>query len=106
MLYIVLVVIQLYESVYRQAHATLPSLVVNKINHVCTFCLYGLKDCNCNFHLIFSCFNWFSYCRGKCICAGQGNTIVSHFVVQRADMIVAIVCVPCGPRRSLIYACA
>ena len=30
----------------------------------------------------FSCFNWFSYCRGKCICAGQGNTIVSHFVVS------------------------
>ena len=28
----------------------------------------------------------------------QGNTVVSHFVVQRADLIV-------GPRRSLIYAC-
>ena len=36
---------------------------------------------------------------------GGGNTIVSHFVVQRADLIVAIACVPCGPRRSLIYAC-
>ena len=36
---------------------------------------------------------------------GQGNTIVSHFEVQRADLIVAIACVPCGPRRSLIYAC-
>ena len=49
----------------------------------------------------FWCFNWFSYCRGKCICAGQGNTIVSHFVVQRGDFTVAIACVPCGPRRSL-----
>ena len=54
----------------------------------------------------FSCFNWCSYCRGKCVCAGQGHTIVSHFVVQRADFIVAIACIPCGPRRSLIYACA
>ena len=54
----------------------------------------------------FSCFSWFSYCRGNCICAGQGNTIVSHFVVQPGDFTVAIVCVPCGPRRSLIYACA
>ena len=54
----------------------------------------------------FSCFNWFSYCRGKCICAGQGNTIVSHFVVQRGDFTVAIACVPCGPRRFLIYAWA
>ena len=53
----------------------------------------------------FSCFNWFSYCRGNCICAGQGNTIVSHFVVQRGDFIVAIACVPCSPHRSLIYAC-
>ena len=37
---------------------------------------------------------------------GQGNTVVSHFVVQRAVLIVApeVVCVPCGPRRSLIYA--
>ena len=50
-------------------------------------------------------FSWFSYCRGNCICAGQGNTIVSHFVVQKAVLIVAIACVPCGPRRSLIYAC-
>ena len=57
------------------------------------------------FILCFSCFNWFSYCRGKCICAGQGNTIASHFMVQRADLIVSIVCVPCGPRRSVIYAC-
>ena len=54
----------------------------------------------------FTCFNWFSYCKGKCICAGQGNTIVSHFVVQRGDFTVAIACVPCGPRRSLIYAWA
>ena len=54
----------------------------------------------------FSCFSWFSYCRGNCICAGQGNTIVSHFVVQPGDFTVALVCVPCGPRRSLIYACA
>ena len=52
-LYIVLVVIYLYESVYRQAQATLPTLVVNKISHVCTFCLYGLKDCNCNFYVMF-----------------------------------------------------
>ena len=52
-LYIVLVVIYLYESVYRQAQATLPTLVVNKISHVCTFCLYSLKDCNCSFYLMF-----------------------------------------------------
>ena len=84
----------------------LPTLVVNKISHVCTFCLYGLKDGNCSFIWCFSCFSWFSYCRGKCICAGQGNTIVSHFVVQRGDFTVAIACVPCGPRRSLIYAWA
>ena len=38
------------------------------------------------------------------MCAGQGNTIVSHFVVQRGDFTVAIACVPCGPHRSLIYA--
>ena len=44
----------------------------------------------------FSCFSWFSYCRGNCICAGQGNTIVSHFVVQRGDFTVAIACVPCA----------
>ena len=31
--------------------ATLPTLVVNKISHVCTFCLYGLKDCNCSFSI-------------------------------------------------------
>ena len=37
--------------------------------------------------------------------ATAGNTIVSHFVLQRADLIVAIVCFPCDPRRSLIYAC-
>ena len=24
---------------------------------------------------------------------------------QRADFVVAIACVPCGPRHSLIYAC-
>ena len=30
------------------------------------------------------------------------ETIVSHFAVQRADLIVVIACVPCGPRRSLI----
>ena len=36
---------------------------------------------------------------------GQGNTVVSHFVVQRANLIVAIACVPCSPRHSLIYAC-
>ena len=40
-----LAVIWLYESVYRQAQATLPTLVVNKISHVCTFYFYGLKDC-------------------------------------------------------------
>ena len=39
-LYIVLVVIYLYESVYRQAQATLPTLVVNKISHVCTSFVY------------------------------------------------------------------
>ena len=37
---------------------------------------------------------------------GQGNTIVSHFVVERGSFTVAIACVPCGPRRSLIYAWA
>ena len=77
--------------------------LVNKISHVCTFCLYGLKMVTVAFIWCFWCFNWFSYCRGKCICAGQGNTIVSHFVVQRGDFTVAIACVPCGPRRSLIY---
>ena len=51
------------------------------------------------------CFSCFNYCRGNCICAGQGNTVVSHFVVQTGDFTVAIACVPCGPRRSLIYAC-
>ena len=51
-LYTVLTVTWLYESVYRQAQATLPTLVVNKRNHVCTFCLYGLKDCKFNFYLI------------------------------------------------------
>ena len=35
---------------------------------MCTFCLYGLKECNCSFHLCFSCFNWFSYCRGNYLC--------------------------------------
>ena len=39
----------LQESVYRQAQATLPTLVVNKISHVCTFCLYGLKIVNVAF---------------------------------------------------------
>ena len=52
-LYIALVVIYLSESVHRQAQATLPTLVVNKISHVCTFCLYGLKDCNCSFYLMY-----------------------------------------------------
>ena len=33
----------MYESVYRQAQATFPTLVVNKVSHVCTFCLSGLK---------------------------------------------------------------
>ena len=47
--YTVLAVIWLYKFVYRQVQATLPMLVVNKISHVCTFCLYSLKDCNFNF---------------------------------------------------------
>ena len=51
---------------------------------------------------MFSCFNWFSYCRGKCICAGQGNTVVSHFVVQRAVLIVAIVRVLPAARAVLL----
>ena len=72
---------------------------------MCTFCLYSLKDVTLAFVWCFSWFNWFSYCRGNCICAGEGNTIVSHFVVKRADLIVAIVCFPCGSRRSLICAC-
>ena len=29
------------------------TLVVNKINHVCTCCLYGLKVCSFNFYLVF-----------------------------------------------------
>ena len=53
MLYIVLVVIYWYKSVYRQAQATLPTLVVNKISHVYTVCLYVLKDGNCSFYLMF-----------------------------------------------------
>ena len=32
------------------------------------------------------------------------ETVVSHVVVRRAVLIAAIVCAPCGPRRSLIYA--
>ena len=40
------------------------------------------------------------------ICAGQGNTTGSYFVVHRADCIVAIAYDPCGPRSSLTYACA
>ena len=32
------------------------------------------------------------------------NYLKRYFVVQRGDFTVAIVCVPCGPRRSLIYA--
>ena len=40
---------------YRQAQATLPTLVVNKISNVCTFCLYGLKDCLFDvFHVLIS----------------------------------------------------
>ena len=34
---------------------------------------------------------------------GQGNTNVSHFVVQRADLIGTRAYFPCGPRRPLIY---
>ena len=70
---------------------------------MCTFCLYGLKDCS----LIFDVFHVLIglVIVEESICAGQGNTIVSHFVVQRADFSVGIACVPCGPRRSLIYAC-
>ena len=45
-----LAVIELSESVYRQVQAT---LVVNKISHACTFCLYALKDCSFNFYLMF-----------------------------------------------------
>ena len=51
--YIVLAVIWLYKFVYRRAQAMLPMLVVNKTSHVCTFCLYSLKDCNFNFYLMF-----------------------------------------------------
>ena len=50
--YTVLAVIWLYKFVYRQVQATLPTLVVNKISHVCTFCLHGLKDCSFSFHLM------------------------------------------------------
>ena len=31
----------------------LPTPVVNKINHVFTFCLYGLKDFNFSFYSMF-----------------------------------------------------
>ena len=62
-----------------------------------------LKIVTVAFTWCFLWFNWFSYCRGNC--AGQANTIVSHFVVQRADLIVVISCFPCGPCCSLIYAC-
>ena len=82
----------------------LPTLVVNKKVMCVHFFLYGLKDCNCSFYLMFFML-CFCYCTGNCICAGQGNTIVSHFVVQRADLIVVIVCVPCSRCHSLIYAC-
>ena len=59
--------------------ATLPTLVVNnlKLSHVCAFCLYGLKDCNCSFYLTVF------------VRAEETLTSVSHFVVQRADFIVA-----------------
>ena len=73
---------------------------------MCGHFVYTVVFLTVAFIWCFSCFNWFSYCRGNCICAGQGNTIVSHFVVQRAVLTVAIVCVPCGPRRSLVYVCA
>ena len=33
---------------------------------------------------------------------GQGNTIVSHFVVQRVDLIVAIACVFLAGRAALL----
>ena len=36
---------------------------------------------------------------------GQGNTNVSCLVVQRADVIAARACFPCGPRRPVIYGC-
>ncbi len=33
---------------------------------------------------------------------GQGNTNVSRLVVQRADLIAARACFPCGPRRPVV----
>ena len=36
---------------------------------------------------------------------GQGNTNVSHFVVQRANLIVVRACFPCGLCHPVIYAC-
>ena len=33
----------------------------------------------------------------------QGNTNVSRVVVQRADLIAARACFPCGPRRPVVY---
>ena len=36
---------------------------------------------------------------------GQENKNIVHFVVQRADLIVARACFPCGSRRPVIYAC-
>ena len=97
-----LVVIIVYESVYRQAQATLPTLVVNKS---CMYILFIRFKRLWLIAFIWCFHDLIGFSRGNCICAGQGNTIVSHFVVQRVDLIAAIASVPCGPHRSLIYAC-
>ena len=54
-LYTVLAVIWLYESVYRCASHTSHTCLNNKKSRVCTFCLYSLKlkDCSFNLYLTF-----------------------------------------------------
>ena len=37
--------------------ATVPTLVVNKISHACTLCLYDLKDCSFNFDVFHNLIN-------------------------------------------------
>ena len=45
------------------------------------------------------------YSGENCTCMGRENTNDGHFVVQRADLIVARARFPCGPRSTDIYAC-
>ena len=93
-----LAVICLFESVYRQAQATLPTLVVNKIRHLCKFSLYGLK--NCNFNFLFDVFH-------DLFCLGIAEKMILVWAkeTQMLAMLAARACFPCGPRRPVIYAC-